>query len=378
MKLHLIYPVILFSLSVTTFALDQVTTDASGTGISKEDAILAAKKNATRNIIKTFLTSQIEIDSFTAKEDVFLSKVIGNLKNWELLSESKIPDSVFQISIRANFLKNQIQKELQSSQILIESMHKPRILVLISEENCGNWEPQNQSAEQVINKYLQTPYKFELISPSVAASIKSSKQRILQLCSNLSAAVATGTQNGAEVLIIGTAVSKKSEITPSNLAGMVSVSAEVALKAINCTTGRLIISESEQSSAADISHMTAGKTAIEKASLNTIKKMLDHVIKDWQGQLNIGFSINITINEVKSFRQKNVILQTLSRISNISMIREQFWDPESLVLQLDTYYRGNPNDLYKKLDGYKLLSGGGSLLVTGINGQNITLSVQAM
>ncbi len=378
MKLHLIYPVILFSLSVTTFALDQVTTDASGTGISKEDAILAAKKNATRNIIKTFLTSQIEIDSFTAKEDEFLSKVIGNLKNWELLSESKIPDSVFQISIRANFLKNQIQKELQSSQILIESMHKPRILVLISEENCGNWEPQNQSAEQVINKYLQTPYKFELISPSVAASIKSSKQRILQLCSNLSAAVATGTQNGAEVLIIGTAVSKKSEITPSNLAGMVSVSAEVALKAINCTTGRLIISESEQSSAADISHMTAGKTAIEKASLNTIKKMLDHVIKDWQGQLNIGFSINITINEVKSFRQKNVILQTLSRISNISMIREQFWDPESLVLQLDTYYRGNPNDLYKKLDGYKLLSGGGSLLVTGINGQNITLSVQAM
>jgi hypothetical protein len=41
------------------------------------------------------------------------------------------------------------------------------------------------------------------------------------------------------------------------------------------------------------------------------------------------------------------------------MVREQIWDPESITHNLDIYYRGNPNDLYKKLNGYKLLSGGG-------------------
>jgi hypothetical protein len=60
------------------------------------------------------------------------------------------------------------------------------------------------------------------------------------------------------------------------------------------------------------------------------------------------------------------------------MVREQIWDPESITLNLDIYYRGNPNDLYKKLNGYKLLSGGGSLLLTKVNGQSITLSVQVM
>lgn len=378
MKLHLIFPVILFSLCATPFALDQITTDASGVGKTKEDALLAAKKNATRNVIKTLLSSQIEIDSFAAKENDFISKVIGNLKSWKLLSESKNSDSLHKIIIRANFPKNSVKKELYSSQILIESMHKPRILVLISEENCGNWKPQNQSAEKVIHKYLQDPYKFDIINPAIAVCMKNSKQRIGQLFGDLSAAVATGTKNGAEVLIIGTAVSKRSDNNSHNSPAMASVSADVIIKVINCTTGRLISSESSHSSTTDSSHITAGKAAIEKAAFNAIKNLLDPVIKDWQGQLNIGIFINMTINAVKSYRQKNVIIQTLNRIENINMVREQIWDPESLALRLDIYYRGNPTDLYKKLDGYKLLSGGGSLLVTGVNGQNITLSVQVM
>jgi hypothetical protein len=44
MKLHLIFPVILFSLCATPFALDQITTDASGVGKTKEEALLNAKK----------------------------------------------------------------------------------------------------------------------------------------------------------------------------------------------------------------------------------------------------------------------------------------------------------------------------------------------
>ena len=376
MKLHLIFPVILFSLCATPFALDQITTDASGVGKTKEEALINAKKNATRDVIKSLLSSQIEIDSFAAKENEFICKIIGNLKNWTTLSDSISSDGLFNIKIRANFPKKTVIKELSSSQILIQSMNKPRILVLISEENCGNWKPQNQFAENVIHKYLENPYKFDLVNPAITASIKSSKQRFGQLFGDLSAAVATGTQNGAEVLIIGTAVSKKSDNSFHNSPAMVSVNADILLKVINCTTGRLICSESGHSTAADTSLISAGKAAIEKAAISTIKNLLDPVIKDWQGQLNVGISINVTINEVKSYRQKKVIIQTLSRIENISMVREQIWDPESFVLSLDIYYKGNPNDLYKKLNGFKLLSGGGSFLLTEVNGQNITLSMQ--
>jgi len=378
MKSHLFFPVILLSLCVTPFALDQITTDASGVGKTKEEALLDAKKNATRDVIKSLLSTQTEIDSFTEKENDLFSKIIGNLKNWTLLSESKDSDSLFKIKIRANFPKKMVKKELSSSQILIQSMNKPRILVLISEENCGIWKPQNQSAENVIHRYLQDPYEFDLINPAITTSIKSSRQRFGQLFSDLSAAVATGTQNGAEVLIIGTAVSKKSDNNSHNSQAKVSISADILLKAINCTTGRLICTESSHSSATDTSYINAGKKAIENAAINTINNLLDPIIKDWQGQLNIGISINMTINAVKSYRQKSVIISTLNRIENISIIREEIWDPESFSLSLDIYYKGNPNDLYKKLDGYKLLSGGGSLLLTGVNGQNITLSLQAM
>lgn len=378
MKRYLLFLLIFLPLCTTSFAVGQICIEGDGTGITKDEALNAAKINATRIAIKKFLTSQIEVDSFSAKENPFISKVIGDIKNLEIVSESKISHSLFQIKIRVTFLKNSIQKELLSSQILIESMQKPRILILISEENCGIWESQNQSAENSIFYFLSDPYHFDLISPAISASIKGSKQRIVQLYSDLSAAVATGTQNGAEVLIIGTAISKKAEINSRNPSGMVSVNADVILKAINCTTGQLICSANSHAVAADISHITAGKTAIENASISAIKDILDPVIKNWQGQLNIGISIDMTIKEVRSYRQKNIILQTLNRISNISIFREQIWNPESCILQLAIYYRGNPKDLYKKLDGYKLISGGGSLLVTGINGQSITLAAQTM
>ena len=109
MKLHLIFPVILFSLCATTFALDQITTDASGVGKTKEEALLDAKKNAARDVIKTLLSSQIEIDSFTAKENEFICKIIGNLKNWTTLSDSISSDGLFNIKIRQTFPKTVIK-----------------------------------------------------------------------------------------------------------------------------------------------------------------------------------------------------------------------------------------------------------------------------
>lgn len=379
MKWLMFFPFVVLSFFATPSALNQVTVDGFGTGIAREDALIAAKRSAVVNAIKSLLSSQIEIDSFTAKEDECISKTENLLKEWEILSEEKISDSLYEIKLKANLSKPSILKELGSSNILIKSMNKPKVLVLITEENCGIWEPQNKSAENAIHNFLKDPFQFDLINPSISASIKSSKSKINQINNDLSVAVLTGTQNGAEVLIIGSALSRKSEnYSFHNKNGMISVDADVTLKAINCTTGSLISSSSSQATATEMSHITAGNIAIEKAATEAVQKLLDPIIQDWQGQLSIGFSVNLKINGVKAFRQKTVIIQTLNRMANISSVHEQFWDMQTATLEILLYYKGNPNDFYKKIDGYKLISGGGSLAVTGMSGQNVTLIAQPM
>jgi hypothetical protein len=191
-------------------------------------------------------------------------------------------------------------------------------------------------------------------------------------------AAALGTQFGAEVLITGSAISRRAEALSKDLGGMISVQADVTIKAISCATGRVIASASEHAAKVHVSPQTAGTQAIAAAADKCAKKMLDALIKDWQNQANNGMPINITVNNVPTFRIKNNVIQTLRGIPGINGVYERSWNAQSGLLTVDIQYKGNPNGLATKVDGYKLTSGGGSLAVTGINGQEITLSVQAL
>ena len=354
--------IVIFSFALAVFSQENITVEGQGIGSNHDEALMAAKRDAIEKGIGMVLVSQTEIENFMVQRDMIITKTTGAVKNYQIISENKVSDGTIEIKIKASLSKTSMREDLAAFHVLIESMEKPKVMVVISEENCGNWEPTNQSAETAILKFLKDPYDFDLIDPSVAASIKSSKQKMAQLNGDLKAAVAIGSQNGAEVLITGTAVSRRADAISQNLGGMISVQADVTLKAINCSTGRIIGSESSHAAKVHISDLTAGNQAIAKASETAIGKLLDGIIKDWQGQLNNGLSLSVSISKVITFRQKTAIIQTLKSFHGVSAVRERTWDSQSAILQIDVVYKGNPNGFCEKVDGYKLSSGGGVLL----------------
>jgi hypothetical protein len=272
-----------------------------------------------------------------------------------------------------------MRQDLASFNILIESMDKPRVMVIVDENNVGSASSSNQSAETAILGFLKDPYGFDLIDQNVALSIKNSKQKMAELNGDLKVAAAIGSGYGAEVLITGSAVSSKAEGLSQTLGGgMVSVQADVTLKAINCADGRIIGSASEHAAQVHISPQTAGTNAIAKAAKKSIGKLLDAIIKDWQNQINNGLAISVTIDKVTLFRQKKAIVITLNSLPGVSAVRERSWDAGSAQLQLDIVYKGNTDGFCTKIDGYKMKTSGGSFSVTGVNGQNVTLSAQTM
>lgn len=368
---------ILISFSVA-FSQEEFEIEGCGEGASLDQALLAAKSDAIEKGIGTILLSKIEIENFQVKRDLVTSKTLDAVKKYQMLSQSKLSGGQIQIKIKAILLRNIMREDLAKLQISIESMDKPKVMVVVNESNLENNDPGNQAAENAIATFLQDPYAFDIIDRKTVVSIKNSKQKIASLKDNVVESAAIGTQYGAEVLITGTATSNRDDGVSANLGGMVSVQADVLLKAINCSTGQIIGSVAEHASKVHISPLTAGSEAIANAAEKGASVLLDIIIKDWQNQANNGTPLSVSISNVTTSRSKNAIIQTLKGIAGVGGVHERNWDIQKNILIIDVQYKGNPNSFSSKIDGYKLKTGGGSLAVTGINGQNIILAAQAM
>jgi hypothetical protein len=363
----------LLTLSLFAQTSEDLTVEGVGIGVGHDEALLAAKRDAIEKGIGMVLLSQTETENFMVKRDMVISKTVGAVKEYSIITEKKVSDGTVELKIKATISRVAMKEDLAAFQILIESMDKPRVMVIVAEENVGANEPTNQAAENAVISYLRTPYDFDCIDPSVAAQIKASKQKMAEIANDPATAAAIGVQNGAEVLITGTAISRTAENLSQNLGGMVSVQADVTLKAINCATGRIISTASEHAAKVHISPNTAGTQAIAKASEKAAGKLLDLIIKDWQGQANNGIPLSITVKGVGAFGQKSSVLKTLRALSGVSAIRERDWNAQSAMLILDVQYKGNTEGFCTKADG-KALDDAGKLSVTAVNGQQVTLN----
>ncbi|MGE5670852.1 MAG: hypothetical protein ACM31E_05370, partial [Fibrobacterota bacterium] len=258
-----------------TSAQDTFDVEGQGVGANQNEALTAAKRDAIEKGIGMILLSQTEIENFQVKRDLVLTKTIGAVKSYQILSQVTEADGLLKIKIKATVSKSAMRDDLAAFQILIESMDKPKVMIVINESNIDNDDPGNASAENAITSILKDPYGFEIVDQTIVSTIKSNKQKMASLAGNNAEAAAIGTQFGAEVLITGSAISRRAEALSQSLGGMISVQADVTIKAISCATGRVIASASEHAAKVHISPQTAGTQAIAVAADKCTKKMLD-------------------------------------------------------------------------------------------------------
>ncbi len=359
-------------------AQDDISADGEGLGSNREEALLGAKRNAIEKGIGTILISQTEIENFMTKRDQIITKTVGAVKNYEITAETKTSDNLIKINIKAILSRTAVHADLAAAQILIESMNKPRIMILVAEDNMSSADQGSNAAEIALTGFLKDPYDFDLIDVSVASTIKASQQKMAMLANDAAAAAQLGTQYGAEVLITGKAISRKAEGMSAQLGGMISAQADVTLKAINCSNAKIIGSSDAHAARVHINPSTAGSQAIAKASTIAAQKLLDAIMKDWQNQSNNGIGLSVTIANVATFKVKKDVIICLESIMGVSAVRERSWDAAGKQLIIDIQYKGNASGFCDKADGRKMKSGTGSVSVSGIEGSRVNLIAQVL
>jgi hypothetical protein len=360
--------VVTFLLVAPVFATgseENISVEVDGYGISKNDALLQAKREAVSSGIGTFLISETEVKNFILQKDMILTRTIGAVKSYKILAESQDGDT-FHVKISAVVSMASIKQDLVALKILLESMDKPRMMVLISEEN-GN------SAETAILDFLNEK-EFELVDAAAVAALMDKDEALIRKATEGDpvAAARLGAANGAEFVIVGKVVKSSAKNELLGDVGMVSGQANITAKVINCSNARIIASKSARGAAAHISV----EAALEKASGKAARKLMDNklfekIISSFQDIVNNGMTLEVTVTNVPDYKTQKAVQNLIKGLEVSSVSKRGFGSGK---LKLSVVFRGNTDAFADIIDGKTVM--GKRLSVIDIAGSQVKIKLQ--
>ncbi len=270
--------------------------------IARDAALEYAKKRAVQQAIGILIDSRTQVENYQLISDKILSQTKGYITRYNISGETT-EGTLLRVRIDAEVLLGKLSDDLSGIGILLGQIHKPRIMIMIAEQNMGRgWNawwggPYGRQADMgvventIVDKF--TEKGFEFVDHNAAAKeIKPTPEYKIQ---DLSAdqARTLGNQADAEVVIVGKAVSR----LYGEVGGMKSAQADLSVRAVRTDNGQVIASASAHGAAAPhISEMTAGNEALKKAAADAADRMITRILAVYAKEVGGTRPIMITIN----------------------------------------------------------------------------------
>jgi len=350
---------------------------AQGMAGDKKAALLQAKRAAIEDGLGVVITSETEVRNFTVMKDKILSRTEGAVKKYEILDEKIESDGLYTIEIRAVVSLASITKDLNALGILLESMDKPRVMVVIDEKINGKRTTNCET--EIVDKLLE--YKFNMVDPSTVAALFDAGDDVMEKASSgdKNAAVKIGTANGAEVIIVGNVKTSLAE----PVYGMKSSRADISVQAIVCATGKIIASKNVQAAGAHISEDSAKAESIRKAAGKVIENtktdkgitsLFDKIIGAWQEMTNNGMPIRFIVQNVRDFKTVRAIKKMIETLNDdVVSVTQRGWNKPHL--ELEVIFKGSSETFSENIDG-KTLPDIGSLSVNNLTAGSVSAEIK--
>jgi len=343
------------------------TVDSEGIGNTRDEALLLAKREAIEKGIGTMLVSQTEVKNFMLQKDVVITQTAGSVRRYDVLLEQHLPDGTWQVQIRAVVSLDSIRADLAALKILLESMDKPRMMVLIQEDG-GNF------AENAVVDYLRGK-GFDLVDPAQTAALMNKGDDLIQRATQGDpvAAAKIGADNGAEYVLVGT-VGKSQVANPLlQSSGMVSGQASLTAKVVNCSNGRIVASKAASGASPHISADVAQSQAAGKAAQKLMNdELFEAIVASFQDTVNNGINLEVTVRNVADYQAQKGIAAFFEGITGVNSVTKRgFGNGE---LKLSVLYRGQAEAFCDAVDGQSVT--GKALAVTSVAGSGIVMALK--
>jgi len=331
----------------------QKVVETEGTSFSsKKDAIRQAQRAAVEQGVGVFIHSETETANYVLQKDKILARSKGYITSYTVLEEEK-KDKKYTVKIKATVSLNKIKDDLIAMKILLESMERPKLMVLVEEDYIDMKKPGMRIAETEINSLLAAR-GFELVDKSQVEKVKEQNKARQALAGNISAASSLGLSFGAQYVIIGKAVVQDVGEAFAGT-GLKSIQTSLQLKVIQSQSGLLLGSVVKNGVAAHISPLTGAtislKNSVQKAA---DEYLIDAITNSFQDYLNNGAPLKLHITGVKTFKHYKQITMEIQSIESVVSSKKEGWNKAGGLLAIDLRYKGTSEELAEKLDGRSL------------------------
>jgi len=339
-----------FSFSI---AKDATVVEVSGLGQTEQDAVNDAKRNAVSQGLGSFISTETVIENFMLKYDKISSTSKGFVTDLQVLSKKKTIDNLIEVKVKATVSADNIFGNKVAMKLLLESLGKPRLMVLMDEVDYQGNKIANPISEVEITSVL-IDQGFDLVDANQINSIRSSNEAKALVGGDASAAKIIASRVGAEVLIVGSV--KMTSTKNAMLGDMFSNQVVITLKGINSNTGAVIYSTSVTGAYPHIDPMVGGQKAIKKAiSRGFVDKFIVKMLDTFQDNQNNGFDINIMAYGIDSFKKYKATKRFLESVKGIKSVSKRNWNKSSGLCEFSCKsMQSNTEILSEKLDGGKV------------------------
>jgi hypothetical protein len=350
--------------SIPVFAQQAQTITAEGVGavvggdraIARDQAIQDALRKAVEQAVGILVSSETMVQNFQTLNDKIYTQTQGYVQNYRVLSETPGPN-VHQVTIQATVAIGDLEKDLQALGFLLGQVGKPRIMILVAEQQIGQqsfnyWWGTARATQADLNIAENTIMDrfrekgFDIVDPQAqAGNIKIPPAYQVVELSNQNA-ITLGKQVDAEIVIVGKALARMS----GNIAGtaMKSIQANVSMRAIQIDNARVLSSGAENAAAVHIDEVTGGSEAIKKASVKMSDKMMDDILKNFQKRVGASTTVQLTVtglagaDDVRKFKTS-----VLGQVRGVEGIHERSFAEN--VVKMDVEIKGSAQTLSQEI-----------------------------
>lgn len=351
---------------------------------ARDMAVQDAMRKAVEQAVGTMVASETAVENYQLIRDNVLTKTQGYIQKYDVVSDGA-KGNLYEVTISATVAVENLKNDLAALGLLHAQVEKPRVLFMIAEQNIGQefifwwhwWGDVKAVGQQIDMAASETALKEEFINKGfniVDISVATGKidvsnaYRIADLTDK--GAREIGRKLGAEVVVKGKALAKAGPRTAGSSVG--SYIADITGSAIRVDNGAVLASGRGHGVSRNISEVTGGTEALERAARELAGKMIDQITAKWSGEVQGGGLIQITVQGVADYSDLTKIKDGIkAQIRGVNAVYQRSVEGGVAVLEVD--YKGNAQSLADQLP--KKNFGGVTVKVTGATAHTIEIGI---
>ena len=332
--------------------------------IARESALNNAFRRAVEQAIGVLVESETMVRNFELLNDRVYSRSAGYVKKYSITGE-KIEGDTFRIRINAMVSKVRLEKDLDEIGLLIKKAGKPRLMLLISEQNMASDKPSywwgsgssvsmGVAENTLMEKFMGKGFNF-VDRQVVLAGMKEEIKAPVSSASALSneTALKLASMGEAEVVIIGQAVAKAGPMLMNT--SIRSCQATVSVRVLNADSGEPLASSSASATVAHVDPITGGSEALKKASAEISDKLISQILAKWKKRVSGAHAIKLSVSGVKFDSMKAFREFLKDKIENVEEIYDRSY--KDGIARMDVEISGNTKEMAEELSGKRFNNG---------------------